>query len=50
MNKFLDLAYEGLGLDATGYDIGTARFIDLPPEVFYTICAHRLERCPLGLA
>ena len=49
MNKFLDLAYTGLGLDASGYDIGTARFIDLPPEVFYTICAHRLEDVLLGL-
>jgi hypothetical protein len=43
MNTFVDLAYTGLGLDASGYDIGTARFIDLPPEVFYTICAHHLE-------
>ena len=49
MNKFLDLAYQGLGLDASGYDIGTARFIDLPPEVFYTICAHRLEDVLWGL-
>ena len=26
-----------------GHDIGTMCFIDLPPEVFYTICAHHLE-------
>jgi hypothetical protein len=49
MNKFLNLAYKGLGLDPEGYDIGTARFIDLPPEVFYTICAHRLEDVLWGL-
>ena len=43
MNKFVDLAYEALGLDPEGHDIGTMCFIDLPPEVFYTICAHHLE-------
>ena len=43
MKKFVALAYEALGLDPEGHDIGTMRFIDLPPEVFYTICAHRLE-------
>jgi hypothetical protein len=43
MKKFVALAYEALGLDPEGHEIGTMRFIDLPPEVFYTICAHHLE-------
>jgi hypothetical protein len=43
VNEYVAIAYEKLGLDASGHEIGTARFIELPDDVFYSICARRLN-------
>jgi hypothetical protein len=43
VNEYVAIAYEKLGLDAAGHEIGTTRFIELPDDVFYSICARRLN-------
>jgi hypothetical protein len=43
LKEYIALAYEKLGLDPEGHAIGTTRFIELPAEVFYAICARRLN-------
>ena len=43
MSEYHDLAYEQLGLSHDGHEIGTMRYIDLPDDVFYAICARRLN-------
>ena len=43
MSEYQDIAYEQLGLSHDGHEIGTMRYIDLPDEVFYAICARRLN-------
>jgi Helicase HerA, central domain len=42
-DEYQDLAYEMLGLSEDGHEIGTTRYIELPDDVFYAICATRLN-------
>ena len=43
MSEYTEIAYEKLGLTIDGHEIGTTRFIELPDEAFYAICARRLN-------
>jgi hypothetical protein len=43
MSEYQALAYEKLGLSGEGHEIGTACYLELPDEVFYSICARRLN-------
>ena len=41
--NYLRLAYEKLGLDPKGHEIGTTRFLELPDQAFYSVCIARLN-------
>jgi hypothetical protein len=43
MSEFVQLAYEELGLDMKGHDIGTMRYIDLPETVLHALCVRHLN-------
>jgi hypothetical protein len=49
LNEYFHLAYEKLGLSPEGHEIGTTRYIELPDEVFYSVCARRLNHVRQGL-
>jgi hypothetical protein len=43
VKKYIDLAYERLGLSYDGHEVGTTRFIELPENVLHSICNLRLN-------
>lgn len=44
LEDYIALAYERLGLDPDGHEVGTTRFIELPDEVLHSICNLRLNK------